>query len=87
MAPPHDDLIPKNRTDTNTAAVLRLSRELIAGSGDPLWAMPIDFQGGRFLTQPFFVAQGRTIFCQWRRSETAWGGARFRDVPVEREQE
>jgi glutamyl-tRNA synthetase len=29
---PHDDLIPKNRTDTNTAAVLRLARQRIAGA-------------------------------------------------------
>jgi len=38
VEPPHDDLIPKKRTDTNTAAVLRLARQIIAGSGDPLEA-------------------------------------------------
>ncbi len=30
--PPHDELIPKNKTDTNTAAMLRLAREIIAHS-------------------------------------------------------
>ena len=30
---PHDDLIPVDRTDTNTAAVLRLARQIVAGIG------------------------------------------------------
>jgi len=44
VEPPHDDLIPKKRTDTNTAAVLRLARQIIAGSGDPLEAERLEAQ-------------------------------------------
>lgn len=37
---PHDDLIPAEKTDTNTAAVLRLARQIVVGIGalerDPL---------------------------------------------------
>ncbi|MGH7162960.1 MAG: glutamate--tRNA ligase [Planctomycetota bacterium] len=32
VKPPHDELIPAQRTDTNTAAVLRLARQVIARS-------------------------------------------------------
>jgi glutamyl-tRNA synthetase len=42
VEPPHDDLIPKKRTDTNTAAVLRLAREIIARGGDPLDPEPLE---------------------------------------------
>jgi glutamyl-tRNA synthetase len=42
VEPPHDDLIPKKRTDTNTAAVLRLAREIISRNGDPLDAEPLE---------------------------------------------
>jgi glutamyl-tRNA synthetase len=32
VEPDHDSLIPKKKTDTNTAAVLRLARQVVAGS-------------------------------------------------------
>ena len=40
---PHDDLIPRKKTDTNTAAVLRLAREIVAHA-DPLEPEPLQEQ-------------------------------------------
>lgn len=42
VEPSHDDLIPKKRTDTNTAAILRLAREIVARGGDPLEPEPLE---------------------------------------------
>jgi glutamyl-tRNA synthetase len=42
VEPAHDDLIPKNRTDTNTAAVLRMAREIIARNDGELEAEPLE---------------------------------------------
>ncbi|MHC4819504.1 MAG: hypothetical protein ACYTF8_15775 [Planctomycetota bacterium] len=44
VKPSHDDLIPKNRTDTNTAAVLRLARQIIAQSDGALDAESLEAQ-------------------------------------------
>jgi len=44
VKPSYDDLIPKNRTDTNTAAVLRLARQIIAQSDGALDAEALEAQ-------------------------------------------
>jgi len=41
VEPPHDQLVPRKRTDTNTAAVLRLARQIVAHR-EPLEPEPLE---------------------------------------------